>query len=96
MPVLVRFGGIVIRMLLDRTFGTRLHAFYGGAELVVGLKPVRVIQGEVPSWVEAWVLNWVETNQNKLLPLRGHEDWREIPLPLIAAPALVSLVNSQD
>ncbi len=42
-------------MLMDRTFGVRLHAFYGDSEVVVGLNPVRLITSEVP----AWVLNWV-------------------------------------
>ena len=51
MPVLSKFNGIVIRMLLDRTFGMRLHAFYGDTELVIGLNPPRVIQGDVPAWV---------------------------------------------
>jgi hypothetical protein len=85
MPVLLKFGGIVIRMLFDRTFGIHLHAFYDGSELVVGLNPVRVIQSEVPAWVEAWVLAWVENNQNKFLPPRGHEDWCKTPRSLIAA-----------
>ena len=58
MPVLCKLHGIIIRMLTDRTFGVHLHAFYGGSEMVVGLNPLRVIQSEVPSWVEEWVLEW--------------------------------------
>lgn len=58
MPVLSKFNGIVIRMLFDRTFGTRLHAFYGNTELVIGLNPVRVIQGDVPAWVQTQALQW--------------------------------------
>jgi hypothetical protein len=80
-------------MLFDRTFGIRLHAFYGDSELVVGLNPVRVIQSEVPAWVEAWVLNWVKYHQNEFLPPRGHEDWCEVALPGNAARTLVRAEN---
>jgi hypothetical protein len=58
MPVLSKFDGIVIRLLIDRTFGMRLHAFYGDSELVMGLNPLRVIQGDVPSWVQERALEW--------------------------------------
>lgn len=58
MPVLSKFDGIVIRLLIDRTFGMRLHAFYGNTELVMGLNPLRVIQGDVPSWVQERALEW--------------------------------------
>ena len=66
MPVLAKFQGIVMRMLNHRTFGTHLHAIYGDAELVIGLKPVRVIQGEAPSWVRAHALEWVRQHENDL------------------------------
>jgi hypothetical protein len=70
MPVLAKFYGIVIRMLIDRTFGTHFHAFYGDAELVIGLNPLRVIQGEAPPWVREWALDWVGHHQGKLLSAR--------------------------
>jgi hypothetical protein len=66
MPVLAKFYGIVIRMLFDQTFGTHFHAFYGDSELVIGLNPLRVIQGEAPPWVREWALDWVRHHQNKL------------------------------
>ena len=66
MPVLAKFHGIVMRMLSHRTFGTHLHAIYGDAELVIGLKPVRIIQGEAPSWVRTCVLEWVQQHENDL------------------------------
>jgi len=67
MPVLVKYSGIVIRMLFDRTFGTHFHAFYGDCELVIGLNPVRVIQGEAPPWVREWALAWVGQAHRGLL-----------------------------
>jgi hypothetical protein len=66
MPVLAKFYGIVIRRLIDRTFGTHFHAFYGDCELVIGLNPLRVIQGEAPPWVREWALDWVRHYQSKL------------------------------
>jgi hypothetical protein len=65
MPVLSKFNGIVIRMLVDRTFGTRLHAFYGNTELVMGLNPVRVIQGDVPAWVQSQALHWARQYETR-------------------------------
>ncbi|MEI6779685.1 MAG: DUF4160 domain-containing protein [Verrucomicrobiota bacterium] len=70
MPVLAKFCGIVIRRLIDHTFGTHFHAFYGDSELVIGLNPLRVIQGEAPPWVRDWALDWVEQYQGKLLSAR--------------------------
>lgn len=58
MHVLETFRGIVVRLIYDRTLGARLHAFYEGAELVVALQPVRVLEGEVPQWVKDWVIAW--------------------------------------
>ncbi len=70
MPVIARFAGIVVRLLIDRTFGTHVHAFYGDSELVIGLAPLRVIQGDAPLWVRDWVLWWVEHHQHDLLASR--------------------------
>ncbi len=55
-----------MRLVIDRTFGRRVHAFYGDSELVIGVSPVRVIQGDVPPWVREWALYWVEHHQSKL------------------------------
>jgi len=70
MPVLAKANGIVMRMLIDQTFGTHFHAFYGDAELVIGLKPLRVIQGEAPPWVREWALDWVGRYQSRSLSAR--------------------------
>lgn len=67
MPVIAKFGGIVIRLVVDRTFGTHIHVFYGDSELVIALNPMRVIQGEAPAWVQDWALHWVTYHQHELL-----------------------------
>lgn len=66
MPVLTKTCGIVIRMLIDRALGTRFHAFYGDAELVIGLEPLRVIQGEFPPWIQAQAVDWVRDHQTEV------------------------------
>ncbi len=68
MPVLAKFHGIVMRMMCHRTFGTHLHAIYGEEELVIGLKPVRAIQGEVPPWVSDCALAWARRYEGDFHP----------------------------
>ena len=70
MPVLVKANGIVMRTLIDQTFGTHFHAFYGDSELVISLNPLRVIQGEAPPWVREWALDWVGHYQSRSLSAR--------------------------
>ena len=68
MPVLAKSYGIVMRMLIDQTFGTHFHAFFGDSELVIGLNPLRVIQGEAPPWVREWALDgWGITKAGRSL-----------------------------
>jgi hypothetical protein len=67
MPVLAKSHGIVMRLLIDRTFGAHFHAFFGDAELVIGLAPMRIIQGDAPAWVQDWALNWVRRHQHEVL-----------------------------
>jgi hypothetical protein len=89
MPVLAKFYGIVIRMLTNQTFGTHFHAFYGDSELVIGLNPLRVIQGEAPSWVRDWALDWVRHYQSELLSARSIELGQVMPSSRQAPSQLV-------
>jgi hypothetical protein len=84
MPVLLKLYGIVIRLIRDRTFGTRLHAFYGGHELVVALQPLRVLQGDVPEWVSNFVMDWAREHYREL-PLTA-ADWPVRARPLWVNP----------
>jgi len=84
MPVISKFYGIVIRMLCVRPLGARFHAFYRNWELVVGIWPLRVVQGEAPSWVREMVLSWAAQHQQELLT-----DWNRCQnhqQPLAIAP----------
>ena len=67
MPVLSKFYGIVIRMLFATRLEARFHAFYEQWELVVGIWPVTIIQGDAPHRVKEMVLEWAGQHQRELL-----------------------------
>lgn len=67
MPVLSKFYGIIIRMAFSEAFGAHFHATYGDAEIVVGLSPLRIIQGDAPRRVRDLVLEWAQTHYLDLL-----------------------------
>jgi hypothetical protein len=67
MPVLSKFYGIVIRMVFIRAFAAHFHAIYNQSELIVGIAPLRIIQGEAPRRVCDMVLEWASDHQRELL-----------------------------
>jgi hypothetical protein len=67
MPVISKFYGIVIRMLFIRPFAAHFHAIYDKWELVVGISPLRIIQGDAPTRVRRMVLEWAAQHQQELL-----------------------------
>ena len=73
MPVISKFYGIVIRMLFIRPFVAHFHAFYGDCELVVGINPLKIIQGDAPRRVRTMVLEWAMQHQRELL-----EAWSQL------------------
>jgi len=72
MPVLSKFYGIVIRMLFVREFTAHFYAFYDKWELMIGLAPLRVLQGEAPDRVRSLVLEWASQHQHELLEAWNH------------------------
>lgn len=67
MPVLSKFYGIIIRMAFSRAFGAHFHATYEDSELVVGLNPLRIIQGDAPHRVRDLVLEWAHAHYAELI-----------------------------
>ena len=67
MPVLSKFYGIIIRMAFTEAFGAHFHATYGDDEIVVGLNPLRIIQGDAPVRVRDLVLEWAHAHYLDLL-----------------------------
>ena len=80
MPVLAKFCGIVIRLLMGPTIGTRLHAFHGNAEVIIGFNPVRIIQSDAPPWVEAEVLGWARYHEQEFRNSWGRD---ALPMPQV-------------
>ena len=54
-------------MLFKRTFGPHFHALYNGSEAIVGIFPIRIINGEIPDWVRTMVVEWATQHQQELL-----------------------------
>lgn len=67
MPVIARFGGIIIRLLCLGTFGHRLHAFHGNDELVVDLDGLRIVNGSAPDRISRQVLAWARQHRYEIL-----------------------------
>lgn len=81
MPVLSKFYGIVIRMWFIRSFVAHFHAIYEDSELVVGINPVKILQGDAPSRVRTMVLEWAQQHQAEL-----QEAWLRLGSPQGARP----------
>jgi len=82
MPVLSKFYGIVIRMLFNRSFAAHFHAIYNNWELIVGVAPLRIIQGDAPGRVRAMVLEWAAEHQEELLQAWNRLSAAQQPLPI--------------
>lgn len=82
MPVISKFYGIVIRMLFIRPFVAHFHAIYGNFELIVGVAPLRIIQGDAPGRVRDMVLEWAAQHQQELLQAWDRLSVARAPLPI--------------
>jgi hypothetical protein len=54
-------------MLLVREFTAHFYAYYDNWELMIGVAPVRIIQGEAPARVRELVLDWATQHKYELL-----------------------------
>ena len=54
-------------MLFVRPFTAHFHAIYQDTELVVGVSPIRIIQGDAPERVRDMVVEWATQHQGELL-----------------------------
>ena len=48
MPLIAEFYGILIRMFYNDHAPPHFHAVYGEHELVVGISPIRILDGQAP------------------------------------------------
>jgi hypothetical protein len=83
-PVISRFYGILIRMFFADHAPPHFHAAYGSDELVVGIMPIRILEGRASARVTSMVLEWTALHQDELML-----DWqrcRDAQNPLPIAP----------
>lgn len=67
MPTISEFYGIIIRMFFRDHAPPHFHAVYGEHELVVGISPIAVLEGEAPGRVRSMVLEWTALHQDELM-----------------------------
>ncbi len=82
MPLIAEFYGILIRMFYNDHAPPHFHAVYGEHELVVGISPIRILDGHAPSRVRSMVLEWSVLHQTELLDDWGRCRRAELPLPI--------------
>lgn len=58
MPEISRFLGIVIQMYAREHLPPHFHASYGGADAVVGIRPVALLEGRLSPRVLALIVEW--------------------------------------
>lgn len=81
MPVISKFYGIVIRMLMSRSLDARIHAIYGDHEIIVEIWPLRIVGGNAPERVRHMVLEWAAQNQLALM-----QNWNRASDGLVPQP----------
>jgi hypothetical protein len=82
MPTISRFYGIVIQMFFRDHSPPHFHAVYQEHDLMIGISPIRLLQGDAPARVKSMVLEWAALHQQELI-----DDWQRAstlqpPLPI--------------
>ena len=67
MPTISTFFGITIQMFYNDHNPPHFHANYGGFEALVGISPIRIIEGSLPNRVKSLVFEWAALHQVELL-----------------------------
>lgn len=70
MPRLSEFYGIVISMFYRDHAPPHFHAVYAEYEAIVGIDPIRVLEGQLPRRVQSMVFEWAAMHQEEL-----RENW---------------------
>lgn len=66
MPEISRFYGVVIRMYHRDHAPPHLHAEYGGAEALVALDTLAVLEGALPPRALGLVVEWAALHRDEL------------------------------
>ncbi|HEV8113904.1 MAG TPA: DUF4160 domain-containing protein [Planctomycetota bacterium] len=83
MPEISRFFGIIIRMRYNDNAPPHFHVHSGGATATIALRPLRILEGELPPRALGLVIEWAALHQEELLL-----DWNlaraQLPLRKVA------------
>jgi hypothetical protein len=69
LPTISTFYGILIQMYYSDHNPPHFHAIYGDYELLIGMSPIKILEGSAPSRVISMVLEWAAIHQGELLVL---------------------------
>lgn len=71
MPEISRFFGIVIRMYFDDHDPPHFHAVYERDEAQIGIDPLTVLNGSLPSRALSLTIEWAADHSDELM-----ENWQ--------------------
>jgi hypothetical protein len=83
MPEISRFLGIVIQMYPRDHLPPHFHALYAGADAIVGIRPVAVLQGRLSPRVTALIVEWAQLHQAELLANWDRLQRGQLPVPIL-------------
>jgi hypothetical protein len=83
MPRISEFFGVVISMFYREHLPAHFHAAYAGNEAIIGIDPIRVLDGWLPRRVQSLVFEWAAMYQAELRQdwdlARAQEPLRRVP-----------------
>ncbi|WP_008308551.1 DUF4160 domain-containing protein [Leptolyngbya sp. PCC 6406] len=79
MPEVTRFYGIVIKVFFGDHPPPHFHVIYGEHNALVGIDPLAVIEGDLPSRAEKMVMEWASLYQQDLRQMWESQEFRKLP-----------------
>ncbi len=73
MPRISGFRGITITMYFREHEPPHFHAIYGEHEAVIGIDPIRVLEGRLPARARRMVFQWAQMHQGELM-----DNWQRL------------------
>jgi len=83
MPEISRFLGIVIQMYPRDHLPPHFHAVYAGADAIVGIRPVAVLEGRLSPRVTALIVEWAQLHQAELMANWDRLQRGQPPVPIL-------------
>jgi len=66
MPTICEFDGMKIQMFYQEHHPAHFHVVYSGRSIVIGIDPIVVMKGELPSNLRSRVFEWTAIHQAEL------------------------------